>query len=823
MIPAGSTVSNATMNLYVESTYNASSIQDCLVHPLTAEWAEMVVTWLKRTVADNWSSEGGTYSSSIDNFAFSSLTNGQWLAVTLPPSLVENWINDSANNRGLIMAPEWDTCVGSENPYPWLNILKLSSSESATVSNRPKLEITYTPSGNMNPIVSLEGTATYTLPRQPMVMTAAATDLDGSVTNVEFYANGSLIGEDNTAPYTCTNDFWQGTYSLTAVAYDNDTGSSTSPGITLISAYSLYETDMNSDPGWTLNPLWAFGTPTGASCEFGEPDPTNGFTGSNVIGYNLNGQYESDISAKNATTPAFDCRGYTGVRLTCRTWLGVEGHLYDNAKIRVSNNGSNWTTVWANPEELELHAGYWVYRDIDISSVADGHSTVYVRWVMGGTDFGINFCGWNIDDVRVTGYDPSLPVLTYSADTFIEAYSDGGIIDNSITISLTNDTFTGISGGNVAGNVIVSNLPADLTAVFIKDSDSQLTATLTGTAVNHGDSDDLSNLTFTFKDSAFAGGTASNVFDYVKSDLKIDFDPPVIFYSQNMDSDPGWSCQGQWAHGQPLGQGGEHGNPDPSSGYTGSSVYGYDLNGDYSNDISSVMYLTTPPIDCSCYGNTAISFQRWLGVEKAEFDHASLEVSNGNGWVSVWTNGWAAGVEDSAWTKVTYDISTVADGVASVQIRWGMGTTDEGWTYCGWNIDDVMLLGDVLLTTNGTPYTWLQGHGITTNQETADISDSDGDGALTWEEYRAGTDPTNAGSVFVVIDIDYSSTSNCIVWYGTTNSGVATDFIMYRATNLLSPTWLPISTNARSTTGTNIWWDDAPPQGVPLFYRPALP
>jgi len=164
-------------------------------------------------------------------------------------------------------------------------------------------------------------------------------------------------------------------------------------------------------------------------------------------------------------------------------------------------------------------------------------------------------------------------------------------------------------------------------------------------------------------------------------------------------------------------------------------------------------------------------------------------------------------------------ISNVARSTNWVWACWANQVADS--TFCEYGA--VEAGGGEQTTTNGTPYTWLESYGITNNRETADISDSDGDGALTWQEYRAGTDPTNALSVFRVFDTDFLGTSNRITWYGTTNSGVVTDFIIYRTTNLLSPTWLPVSTNPRSVTGTNIWWDENAPQGVPLFYRPALP
>ncbi|MEI6892436.1 MAG: thrombospondin type 3 repeat-containing protein [Pontiella sp.] len=50
-------------------------------------------------------------------------------------------------------------------------------------------------------------------------------------------------------------------------------------------------------------------------------------------------------------------------------------------------------------------------------------------------------------------------------------------------------------------------------------------------------------------------------------------------------------------------------------------------------------------------------------------------------------------------------------------------------------------------TSNGTPYSWLLEYGLT---EADDHLDTDGDGLLTWEEYIAGTNPTNAASVLII-------------------------------------------------------------------------
>ncbi len=160
---------------------------------------------------------------------------------------------------------------------------------------------------------------------------------------------------------------------------------------------------------------------------------------------------------------------------------------------------------------------------------------------------------------------------------------------------------------------------------------------------------------------------------------------PVIVFP--FDEDPGWDTQGQWEFGQPAGHGGAHGGPDPTTGFTGNYVYGYNLDGDYAGGIPEY-HLTSAAIDCSNLQDTTLKFRRWLGVESPSYDHAKVSVSNnGADWVVVWQN--SGEVADHAWSLVEYDISEVADDQPTVYLRWTMGPTDTAWQYCGWNIDDV--------------------------------------------------------------------------------------------------------------------------------------
>lgn len=162
---------------------------------------------------------------------------------------------------------------------------------------------------------------------------------------------------------------------------------------------------------------------------------------------------------------------------------------------------------------------------------------------------------------------------------------------------------------------------------------------------------------------------------------------PAVCHEWTLETDPGWATEDEWVFGHPTGGGGQHGGPDPTSGHTGDSVYGYNLNGDYPNNMPE-RHLTSTPIDCSDLFNVQLKFQRWLGVEQPDFDHAYVRVSNdGDSWITIWAN--PEEIADDAWVQQEFDIAAVADGQATVYLRWTMGTTDGGWRYCGWNIDDI--------------------------------------------------------------------------------------------------------------------------------------
>lgn len=212
--------------------------------------------------------------------------------------------------------------------------------------------------------------------------------------------------------------------------------------------------------------------------------------------------------------------------------------------------------------------------------------------------------------------------------------------------------------------------------------------------------EDLITVTINSAANAFGNGQYQATIDFVNltdgqgnatRTVTLDVGVPMPVYTWDLSTNPGWTTQGQWAWGQPTGGGGQYGNPDPTSGYTGPNVYGYNLNGDYTNNMPEYA-LTTTAIDCSALTRVTLRFWRWLNVERPLYDKATIRVStNGTSWTQVWQN--EAEITDNAWNRVEYDLSAYADGQATVYVRWVMGPTDSSWLYSGWNIDDVEILG----------------------------------------------------------------------------------------------------------------------------------
>lgn len=94
----------------------------------------------------------------------------------------------------------------------------------------------HTPPPNSSPTVQLTSpgnNSEYFAPAS-VTINATASDSDGSISRVEFYSNGLLVGTDNTAPYSFSlSSLAVGNYTLTAKAYDNLHASTTSAPVAI--------------------------------------------------------------------------------------------------------------------------------------------------------------------------------------------------------------------------------------------------------------------------------------------------------------------------------------------------------------------------------------------------------------------------------------------------------------------------------------------------------------------------------------------------------------------------------------------------------------
>ena len=100
---------------------------------------------------------------------------------------------------------------------------------------------------------------------------------------------------------------------------------------------------------------------------------------------------------------------------------------------------------------------------------------------------------------------------------------------------------------------------------------------------------------------------------------------------------------------------------------------------------------------------------------------------------------------------------------------------------------------------DGMPDSWEMAYGLNTSTNDAS-EDVDGDGLTNYEEFRAGTNPTNGASVLTVDYPALWSASNMTVSWQSVSGKV---YSIYGSTNLLSPGWMPLQTNLQATAPLN--------------------
>jgi hypothetical protein len=138
--------------------------------------------------------------------------------------------------------------------------------------------------------------------------------------------------------------------------------------------------------------------------------------------------------------------------------------------------------------------------------------------------------------------------------------------------------------------------------------------------------------------------------------------------------------------------------------------------------------------------------------------------------------------EVPVWTQRVFDLPE-ASATYSIAFE---ARSDTGYGVC---IDDVEVYP--ALTAQGTPQAWLTQHNLTDGGLTfdeAEALDSDGDAFFNWQEFIAGTDPTNSASAFRILGLDPGPPATVIFEPSTPDR----DYTLQATTNLVVGPWADV-------------------------------
>ncbi|MBP1741974.1 MAG: scpA 1, partial [Deltaproteobacteria bacterium] len=211
----------------------------------------------------------------------------------------------------------------------------------------------------------------------------------------------------------------------------------------------LFFDDFSTDKGWSGFEMggWERKPAYAGSSEVGNPDPAVDRTPTEdnyILGYAIGGDYTNGLSGeREIISPAINCTGQERVFLKFWRYLNIEGN--DRAEIYVSNDRTNWLLVWENPESGVIDS-QWIPVVYDISGVAAGEGSVYIKFTMGPTDPAGCYSGWNIDDLEVNS-NPVHPAEGTIGTEFSIAGSDFGSNKGKVLIGNTPVTVLSWSNG----------------------------------------------------------------------------------------------------------------------------------------------------------------------------------------------------------------------------------------------------------------------------------------------------------------------------------------------------------------------------------------
>jgi hypothetical protein len=112
-------------------------------------------------------------------------------------------------------------------------------------------------------------------------------------------------------------------------------------------------------------------------------------------------------------------------------------------------------------------------------------------------------------------------------------------------------------------------------------------------------------------------------------------------------------------------------------------------------------------------------------------------------------------------------------------------------------------------------YLWLQQYGLSVDAS-SDSADPDHDGMTNWQEWIAGTNPTNATSALRMLSVTNVTLGKKVSWTAVTNRS----YVLECSTNLtIAPAFRAVSGNTTGLAGTTTFTDTNAVGPGPFFYR----
>jgi hypothetical protein len=578
--------------------------------------------------------------------------------------------------------------------------------------------------------------------------------------------------------------------------------------------HAIYFANMNVNPGWTLESQWQYGAPLYAA----GTGPTSGFTGTNIIGFNLSGNYPNRLDPAYATTPLINCSASTTVTLRFRRWLRLRSA--DSAGIQVSTNGTTWMDVWSSSSSIADNS--WQEVQYALPAWVAGSPSVRLRWRLESNP-AQNDIGWNIDDVEILGdgnVDTAPPAATLSIANITSAgspaHSLGVVYTDSSAVKIaslgsSNLVVTGPSGYSNTVEFIGVDLATDGTPRVASYSvpapsgtwDATDNGTYQVTIQENQVTDTFNNSIAEAVLGTFTVAISTNVQALVVSSTLLNVpEGSNALFTLRLAAQPSTSVTVTVAH--------VTGDADLIVQSGATNVF---TSANWSNAVSVVL-AALPDSDqtnssatfvCQSDGLASVNVQV---IEQDTTPDALLVIT----------------INNPAWGTVapaggSFPVGHMADLTATPAtyfrfMQWTGNLTATN------NPLPLLLSSNVTLqanfaeqtTTNGTPYWWLASLGYSNDLDIADLLIG-ANGTPLWQSYIAGLDPTDSNSQLRLIIGAGSSSDNHILQWQTMTGRLYT---ILHSTNVLGgftplphasnlPPAVSTATNSGSSTRDNFY------------------